>query len=153
MKLSFELNGRPVEWEVEPAQSLLELLRQRGLKSVKWGCGQGDCGSCTVLVDGQTMRSCLLLAAQVQGRSVTTAEGLAAGGRLHPLQQSFLEAGAVQCGYCTPGMLLAAKSLLDEIPQPDADQVAEALDGNLCRCTGYKKIIEAVLLAAGGQST
>lgn len=153
MKLNFELNGQPVEWEVQPGQSALELLRQRGFTSVKWGCGQGDCGSCTVLVDGQAMRSCLLLAAQLQGRRVTTAEGLATPDRLHPLQESFLEAGAVQCGYCTPGMLLAAKSLLDENPQPDADEVAEALDGNLCRCTGYKKIIEAVLLAAGRQST
>lgn len=153
MKLNFELNGQPVEWEVQPGQSALELLRQRGFTSVKWGCGQGDCGSCTVLVDGQAMRACLLLAAQLQGRRVTTAEGLATRERLHPLQESFLEAGAVQCGYCTPGMLLAAKSLLDENPQPDADEVAEALDGNLCRCTGYKKIIEAVLLAAGRQST
>ncbi|RME28290.1 MAG: (2Fe-2S)-binding protein [Deltaproteobacteria bacterium] len=148
MLLEFELNGKPVAWEVNPAEHLIDLLRRKGYMSVKWGCGQGDCGSCTVLVDGQAQRACLLFAGQVHGRSVTTAEALDTDGKLHPLQKSFLEAGAIQCGYCTPGMLLSAKALLDEVPHPTEEQVREAIDGNLCRCTGYKKIIQAVLNAA-----
>ncbi len=148
MKISFHLNGRRVEWEAPAREKFIDTLRRHGLLSVKWGCGQGDCGSCTVLVDGRAMRSCLLLACQAHGRRVTTAESLSRPGELHLLQQAFLDKGAVQCGYCTPGVLLSALSLLEENPRPDEEQIREALDGNLCRCTGYQKIIEAVREAA-----
>jgi aerobic-type carbon monoxide dehydrogenase small subunit (CoxS/CutS family) len=149
MDIHVELNGKPVVWQVNPGEILLEVLRREGLLSVKWGCGNGDCGACTVLVDGKSMRSCLMLAGQVENRSVDTVESMGTLGEPHPLQQAFVENGAVQCGYCTPGMLLSAKELLDREPEPSAEQVKEALDGNLCRCTGYKKIIEAVQDAAG----
>jgi aerobic-type carbon monoxide dehydrogenase small subunit (CoxS/CutS family) len=148
MEIHVEVNHKPLVWKVNPGEILLDVLRREGYKSVKFGCGQGDCGACTVLIDGQSMRSCLLLAGQVEGRSITTVESLGNHDDAHPLQSSFVECGAVQCGYCTPGMLLSSKALLDENPEPDEDQVREALDGNLCRCTGYKKIIEAVLRAA-----
>ena len=148
MDIHVEVNHQPLVWKVNPGEILLDVLRREGYKSVKFGCGQGDCGACTVLIDGQSMRSCLLLVGQVEGRSIVTVESIGNHDQPHPLQSSFVECGAVQCGYCTPGMLLSAKALLDENPKPDEDQVREALDGNLCRCTGYKKIIEAVLRAA-----
>jgi len=150
MDIHFELNGAPVAWEIAPGVSLLKALREHGLFSVKCGCGEGECGACTVLLDGRAVRACLLVVGQANDRRVETVEGLAgAWDGAHPLQQAFAESGAIQCGYCTPGMLLSAKALLDANPAPTEAEVCEALDGNLCRCTGYKKIVEAVLLAAG----
>lgn len=150
MRLRFTLNGKSVDLEDVPGQeTLLELLRRRlGVLGVKEGCGVGECGACTVLVDGQAVDSCLLPAAKVEGRQVLTAEGLAQDGKLHLLQEAFLEAGAVQCGFCTPGMLMSSWALLSKTPHPDEGQIKEALEGNLCRCTGYQDILEAVRLAA-----
>ncbi len=150
MDLQLTLNGKRVVWQAEPGENALDLLRRHSLSSVKWGCGEGDCGACTILLDGRSVRSCLLVAAQLQGREVTTVEGIKEpAGPPHPLQTAFVEKGAVQCGYCTPGMLLSAKALLASNPSPSTEEVCRALDGNLCRCTGYQKIIEAVQLAAG----
>jgi carbon-monoxide dehydrogenase small subunit len=130
-------------------RTLLEVLREDlALTGTKHGCELGECGTCTVLVDGEPQLSCVLLPVQVEGRGITTIEGMAAGARLDPLQEAFIELGAAQCGYCTPGMLLAARSLLDRDPRPARDAIREALAGNLCRCTGYHKIVEAVELAA-----
>ncbi len=151
MKQQIELtvNHRLYRVDVTPWDLLLNVLRdQLGLLGVKYGCGTGDCGACTVLVDGQALNSCLLLAIRMQGKEILTVEGLADGDQLHPLQQSFIDAGAVQCGYCTPGMLLSSKALLDENPDPDEEEIRRALAGTLCRCTGYKKIVEAVQSAA-----
>ena len=148
-ELSFTLNGRPVTLEVGPDETLLQVLRERlRLTGTKSGCEEGECGACTVLVDGRPVTSCLYPALRCAGRSVETVEGLAGQSGLHPLQQSFIEAGAVQCGFCTPGMLMSAKGLLDGNPSPSRDQITQALSGNLCRCTGYLKIIEAVENAA-----
>lgn len=133
----------------EPHKTLLEVLREDlGLTGTKHGCELGECGTCTVLLDGKPVLSCLVLGLDVEDRSVTTIEGLADGPNLHPLQEAFAELGAAQCGYCTPGFLLTAKALLDENPNPTLEQIKEALSGNLCRCTGYIKIFEAVELAA-----
>jgi len=149
MLLEFTCNGSPVRLEAEPAMRALDLIRDRlGLTGTKEGCGRGECGACTILVDGRPLNACLLYAAKLQGREVLTVEGLARGAELHPLQVAFLEAGAVQCGYCTPGMLLSAKALLDRHPHPSLSQIEEALSGNLCRCTGYAKIVRAVERAA-----
>jgi aerobic-type carbon monoxide dehydrogenase small subunit (CoxS/CutS family) len=146
--ISLELNGSTISLACAPGERLLETLRKQGLWSVKHGCESGECGACTVLVDGQPRVSCLLLTVQLEGRSVTTVEALGTPDALHPLQQAFLDCGAVQCGFCTPGMLLAAKALLDHHPVPTRHDAAEALSGNLCRCTGYRKPIEAVVSAA-----
>jgi len=148
MKISFELNGIEQYLDVAPGEPFLSLLRRLGMKSVKEGCGTGDCGTCTVLVDGRSVRSCLMVAPQVQGKRVTTLEGLGTVDDLHPLQQAFLDSGAVQCGFCIPGMVLVAYELLLGNDNPTRDEVAEAISGNLCRCTGYVKIVDAVLLAA-----
>ncbi|HDI10738.1 MAG TPA: (2Fe-2S)-binding protein [Candidatus Acetothermia bacterium] len=148
MKIYFELNGEPQYVEIEPGERLLDLLRRLGAKSVKEGCGTGECGSCTVLLDGRPVRSCLTFAAKANGHRVTTLEGLAPDGEMHPIQRAFLETGAVQCGFCTPGFVLTAYAFLRENPDPTPEEVREALVGNLCRCTGYVKIVEAVLLAA-----
>jgi aerobic-type carbon monoxide dehydrogenase small subunit (CoxS/CutS family) len=148
MEIHVTVNDQPLTWQVNPGELLLDVLRREGYLSVKWGCGEGDCGACTILVDGHSMRSCLMLVGQVEGRSLTTVESLGTVEQPHPLQAAFVEHGAVQCGYCTPGMLLSAKALIDQGHVPTEEQVREALDGNLCRCTGYKKIIEAVLDAA-----
>lgn len=151
MKLYFELNGAPRYEEIGPGESLLSLLRRLGMKSVKEGCGTGDCGACTVLLDGRAVRSCLIFAAQIRGRRVTTVEGLGTVDNLHPLQEAFLAAGAVQCGFCTPGMILTAYELLSQNDDPKPEEVREAIAGNLCRCTGYRKIVDAILLAAKGK--
>ncbi len=143
------LNGEEVEFLAPVHKTLLEVLREDlGLTGTKHGCELGECGTCTVLIDGRPQLSCLVLPLQVEGRPVTTIEGMAAGASDHPLQAAFAELGAAQCGYCTPGMLLAAKSLLEANPSPSRGEIQEALAGNLCRCTGYAKILEAVELAA-----
>jgi aerobic-type carbon monoxide dehydrogenase small subunit (CoxS/CutS family) len=152
MKISidFNVNGERYQVEVEPRFTLVELLRNRlHLMGTKEGCGTGDCGICIVLVDGKPVNSCLMLAVDVDGRQVTTIEGLAEDGKLHPLQQSFMEKGAVQCGFCTPAMILSAKALLDKSPGAGVEKVKEALSGVLCRCGSYTKIIEAVLTGGG----
>lgn len=148
MKLSFELNGIEHYLDVEPGEPLLSLLRRLGMKSVKEGCGTGDCGACTVLLNGRAVRSCLMVAPQVQGKRVMTLEGLGTVDDPHPLQEAFLECGAVQCGFCTPGMILVAYELLARTGDPTPDDVRKAIAGNLCRCTGYVKIVDAVLRAA-----
>jgi carbon-monoxide dehydrogenase small subunit len=147
--LPIRINDQTHRLLVTDHRTLLEVLRQDlGMTGTKHGCDLGECGACTVLLDGRPMLSCLLLARQTEGRSVTTIEGLAEGGRPHQLQTAFAELGAAQCGYCTPGMLLAARALLDETPDPTPTEINHALAGNLCRCTGYNKILEAVRLAA-----
>lgn len=143
--IHFVLNGQQTKVEVEPATLLVDMLRnQLGLTGTKIGCGEGDCGACTVLLDGKSVNSCLILAVQIDGRELLTVEGLGTYDKLHPLQEAFIAAGAVQCGFCTPGMLLSAKSLLDNNPQPTRKQIARHISGNLCRCTGYAKIIDAI---------
>ena len=147
--IAFELNGRHTEVGFEPHKTLLEVLREDlGLTGTKHGCELGECGTCTVLLDGQPALSCLILGLACKGRKVKTVEGMADGANLHPLQKTFAELGAAQCGYCTPGLLLTAEALLEENPEPTRDEIKDALSGNLCRCTGYLKIYEAVELAA-----
>ena len=142
------VNGEEHELLIPGNLTLLEVLRERlELTGTKEGCGEGVCGSCTVLMDGRPVRSCLTLAAEAQGAAITTIEGLAEPGRLHPVQDAFINHGAIQCGFCTPGMILTAKALLDQNPHPDEEQVKDALSANICRCTGYTKIIEAVVEA------
>ncbi|HEY2664518.1 MAG TPA: (2Fe-2S)-binding protein [Candidatus Binataceae bacterium] len=144
-----KLNGEPVEFICEPRQSLLEVLRDNlGLTGSKEGCLTGDCGACSVLINGRVACSCLVLGVEAQGKEISTIEGMANGSRLHPLQQKFLEHASLQCGICTPGFLIAAKALLDRNPSPSEPDVRYALAGNLCRCTGYDKIVKAVLEAA-----
>ena len=153
MNLAFTLNGRPCATDAPDHWTVLDLLRDGlSLMGTKYGCGEGVCGTCTVLADGRPLRACLVLAAHVRGRELVTVEGLEVDGRLDRLQTAFAELGASQCGFCTPGMLLSAKALLAEHPAPTEDEVREALAGNLCRCTGYTKIVEAVLAAAPGRS-
>lgn len=147
--LQFHLNGTSQAIFVEEGQNLLEAIRRGvGDLSPKYGCGQGTCGTCTVLIDGEPHLSCLTLAETAEARSVETTGGLALGPQLHPLQQAFMDNFAAQCGYCTPGMLMAAKALLDRNPSPTRDEVVEAISGNICRCTGYEPIIVAILAAA-----
>ena len=147
--ISFTLNDETAEVAFAPHKTLLEVLREDlGLTGTKHGCELGECGTCTILVDGRSILSCLMLGLDAEGRHVTTIEGMAEGGRLHPLQDTFADLGAAQCGYCSPGFLLAAKELIDKSPHPSRDEIKEALSGNLCRCTGYIKIYEAVELAA-----
>jgi carbon-monoxide dehydrogenase small subunit len=148
MKIALTINATRHEVEISPSETLLDLVRRLGYKSVKFGCGEGACGACTVILDGRPVNACLVLAASVEGREVVTLEALGDTRRPHPLQEAFIEAGAVQCGFCTPGMILSAKALLDRNPDPGEDEIREAIDGNLCRCTGYVQIIEAVKLAA-----
>lgn len=145
VKISFNLNDKDVTVEVNPKKRLLDMLREDfKLTSVKEGCSEGECGACTVIVDNNAVTSCLVLAPQVDGASVITLEGLAKNGELDTLQQSFIDAGAVQCGFCTPGMILSAKALLMKNPHPSKEEIKRAMSGNLCRCTGYVKIIDAV---------
>jgi carbon-monoxide dehydrogenase small subunit len=147
--IKFILNDKPIELQVDATEILVDTLRERlGLTGTKKACGTGDCGACTVLVDGDAVRSCILLTASVNGKKVLTIEGLGTVENPHPIQQAFVDAGAVQCGYCTPGMVLTAKALLDKNPNPTSEQIKEAIAGNLCRCTGYTKIIKAVKAAA-----
>ncbi len=149
MRIELTINGKRREAEIWPGESLLFALRERlGLPGSKNACEQGECGSCSVLLDGTLVCSCLVLAAQADGHEVVTVEGLAEDGDLHPVQEAFVEAGAVQCGFCTPGLVMATVDLLALTPDPSDDEIREALSGNLCRCTGYQKIFDAVRLAA-----
>jgi aerobic carbon-monoxide dehydrogenase small subunit len=148
VRISITINGEAREAEVWPGESLLFALRERlGLPGSKNACEQGECGSCSVLLDGQLVCACLVLAAQADGHEVVTVEGLRRGEQLHAVQEAFVEAGAVQCGFCTPGLVVATVDLLARIPNPSEDEIREALSGNLCRCTGYAKIFDAVRLA------
>ncbi len=143
--ITVAVNGEEHHLEVKPNRTLVDVLREDlGLTGTKRGCDEGKCGSCTVLMDGLPVDSCMVLAAQADGSDILTIEGVAKGGGPHPLQKAFSEKGAVQCGYCTPGMILTAKALLDENPAPKEDEIRSAVAGNLCRCTGYSKIIEAI---------
>ena len=149
MRIELRVNGVEAEADCWEGESLLFALRERlGYPGSKNACEQGECGSCSVLLDGQLVCACLVLAAQADGHEVVTVEGLAPGGELHPVQEAFVEAGAVQCGFCTPGLVMAAADLLSRRPDPSEDEIREALSGNLCRCTGYAKIFDAVRLAA-----
>jgi len=149
MEVRLIVNARPVVWSIAPGELLLDVLRREGYFGVKRGCEKGECGACAVLVDGTPVNSCLMFAAQAEGRQILTIEGVADGGTLHAVQEAFLDHGAVQCGFCTSGMVISAKALLDRRPDPSKDEVREALAGHLCRCTGYLKPVEAVLAAAG----
>lgn len=147
--LSFTLNGDPIEVVCKDNMTLLDLLRDKlGLTGTKKGCEQGECGACTVMLDGKPVNSCCTLAVECEGRDVVTVEGIAKNGQLHPIQKQFIEKWALQCGYCTPGMIMSAKALLDVNPHPTELEIREAVEGNLCRCTGYAKIVEAIQAAA-----
>ena len=148
MRITLAVNGTRCTFDAHPGETLLELLRREGYVGVKKGCGSGDCGACTVLLDGRAVNSCLVLAGKADGSDVLTIEGLSQGGALHPLQEAFLDEGAVQCGYCTPGMILAALDLLTHHPDPSEEEVREGISGNLCRCTGYTKELRAIQVAA-----
>ncbi|WP_206808728.1 (2Fe-2S)-binding protein [Paradesulfitobacterium ferrireducens] len=151
MKLEFKVNGKTYELDVDPESRLLDVLREElGLTGAKEGCGEGECGACTVIMDGLAVNSCLVLAAQARGKEILTVEGLAENGELDRLQQAFIDNGAIQCGYCTPGMLMSAKALFLRNPHPSETEIRTALAGNLCRCTGYVNIINAVKDAAEG---
>ena len=148
-QIRLKINGLSHELEVKPWATLLDTLREDlGLTGTKEGCGQGECGACTVLMDGKPVNACLILAMEAQGKEILTIEGLAQGDELHPVQQAFVEIGGMQCGFCTPGMVLSAKALLDEKPEPTDEEIRKGLEGNFCRCTGYTKIIESVRAAA-----
>lgn len=147
--LSFTLNGDPIEVVCKDNMTLLDLLRDKlGLTGTKKGCEQGECGACTVMLDGKPVNSCCTLAVECEGRDVVTVEGIAKNGQLHPIQKQFIEKWALQCGYCTSGMIMSAKALLDVNPHPTELEIREAIEGNLCRCTGYAKIVEAIQAAA-----
>jgi len=149
VSIELEVNKIRYKKTIRASMTLLDFLREElGLKGTKRGCDSGQCGACTIIMDGKTMNACLVLAIQADGKEILTIEGLSSGGRLHPLQEAFVEEGAVQCGFCVPGMILSAKALLDEKKDPSEGEIREALSGNLCRCTGYVKIINAVQKAA-----
>ena len=151
MQISFVLNAVPVTLEVAPGERLLDVIRNRfHLTGTKEACGQGECGACTIIFNGEAVHSCLMLAEQADGAEIVTIEGLERNGVLETIQQAFLDAGAIQCGYCTPGMIMAAKGLLLKNPHPSREEIIEAMGGNLCRCTGYVKIYDAIELAAEG---
>ena len=149
VEISIEVNGVRVRREIPASRTLIDFLRDNlGLTGTKEGCGKGECGACTVLIDGKPVNSCLMLAYQANGCRVTTIEGLEKSEELHPLQEAFIEEGAVQCGFCTPGMIMAAKAILDDNPEPTREEIRKGISGNLCRCTGYVKIINAIQAAA-----
>ena len=149
-ELDLKVNGEDYTLEVEPHRTLLEVIRNDlGLTGTKLGCGGGECGACTVILDGKAVKSCLMLALDARGKEIWTIEGLSRAGELHPLQRAFVEHGAIQCGFCTPGMIMASKAMLDENPHPSEQEIKDALAGNLCRCTGYVKILEAVSSVVG----
>lgn len=150
MEITFTINGQKITRQIQPGRILADFLREDlGLTGTKIGCGVGECGACTILIDGKTVNSCLLPAAYIDGHTILTIEGVSPeNGPIHPIQEAFIEAGAVQCGYCIPGMVLSAKALLDQNQHPTDAEIAEAMSGNLCRCTGYQKILEGVRLAS-----
>jgi carbon-monoxide dehydrogenase small subunit len=149
MEMTFSINDKVYSLDLEPNVTLLEIIREyAGLKGTKKGCGEGECGACTVILDGKPVNSCIVLAGQLENRSVYTIESLGDENNMHPIQQAFVEAGAVQCGFCTPGMVLSAKALLDRNNNPDLISIKEAIGGNLCRCTGYHKIVKGIQLAS-----
>lgn len=149
ISITVEVNGSTQRLKVMPYQTLAAVIREQlGLLGTKVSCGEGECGACTVILDGKAVNSCMVLAVEADGCSILTIEGLAKNGELHPIQTAFIEEGAVQCGFCTPGMVMSTKALLDENPEPEEEQIREALAGNLCRCTGYHRIINAVHAAA-----
>ena len=151
MQISVIVNGEQKHFRIAPSDILLDVLRREGYTGVKKGCGTGDCGACTVIVNGKAVNSCLMMAAQADGKEITTIEGLSQGEELHPLQQAFLDHSAAQCGFCVPGMILSAKAFLDEKPHPTEPEVREAILGNICRCTGYKKQVEAIMSVVNGK--
>lgn len=149
LEITLTVNGKTHTAALEPAAALVDFLRDTlGYKGVKLCCNTGECGACTILMDGKPVNSCVVLGADAAGADITTVEGIADGDRLHPVQQAFIDTGAVQCGYCTPGFIVSVKALLDRSPHPSAEEVEEAISGNICRCTGYTKIFDAVELAA-----
>lgn len=149
VEIELNVNGQIHQMRVNPQDMLLDVLRDKlGLTGVKRGCDMGECGACTVIMSGKTVYSCLIVAIEAQGDSITTIEGLSKNGELHPIQQAFIDNGGVQCGFCTPGMVLSAKVFLDKNPNPTEEEIRSAISGNLCRCTGYSKIVEAILDAA-----
>jgi len=148
-EIKLTVNNQPCRLIVPPWRTLLEVIREDlGLTGTKEGCGLGECGACTVLIDGRAVNSCLVLAAEADGKQITTIEGLADGDKLHPIQQAFVDHGGLQCGFCTPGMIMSAKALLDQNPTPTEEEIKQGIAGNLCRCTGYAKIIESIKAAA-----
>jgi carbon-monoxide dehydrogenase small subunit len=148
-QLNITVNGKDYELQIKPSANLLDVIREDlGLTGTKEGCGIGECGACTVIVDGITVNACLMLAMEAQGSRITTIEGLADGEKLHPIQQAFMDVGGLQCGFCTPGMILSTKVLLDATKSPTDEEIKKGLEGNFCRCTGYTKIIESVRTAA-----
>jgi len=147
--IELRINGAPYRLSVEPGRTLLQVLREDlGLTGTKEGCASGECGACTVLLDGEPVRSCLILAVDARGQEIMTIEGVAENGKPHKIQQAFIDFGAIQCGFCTPGMILVAKALLEKAPQPGEEEIRKAISGNLCRCTGYVKIIKAIEAAS-----
>jgi len=151
-EITLKVNGNDYKMTVDTRMTLIEAIRDEiGLTGTKEGCGIGECGTCTVLMDGKPIYSCIMLAVEAEGKEILTIEGLADSDGLHPMQKSFIDHGAVQCGFCTPGMILTAKALLDENPNPTEEDVRKAISGNLCRCTGYSKIIEAIMSLSGNK--
>ncbi|HEY3278520.1 MAG TPA: (2Fe-2S)-binding protein [Syntrophorhabdaceae bacterium] len=149
MNLHCRVNEKEYDLEIKPHMTLLDLLREElGLTGAKEGCGEGECGACTVIMDGKAVNACIVLAAEAEGKEILTIEGLAREGTLHPIQEAFVEIGGLQCGFCTPGMVLSTKVLLDDNPNPTEEEIKKGLEGNFCRCTGYTKIIESVKVAA-----
>jgi carbon-monoxide dehydrogenase small subunit len=148
-QISLTVNGKPYQVSITPSRTLLEVIREDlGLTGTKEGCGLGECGACTVIMNGKTVNSCLVLAGEADGKAITTIEGLAEGDKLHPIQQAFMENGGLQCGFCTPGMILSAKVLLEETPHPTDEDIRRGIAGNFCRCTGYAKILASIKAAA-----
>jgi carbon-monoxide dehydrogenase small subunit len=149
-QVKLTVNGKVYEIDVQPQDTLLDVIREKlGLTGTKEGCGLGECGACTVIMNGKTVNSCLVLAIEADDKQITTIEGLAQGEKLHPIQQAFIDQGGLQCGFCTPGMIISAKALLDENPNPSEDEIRRGIAGNFCRCTGYTKIIKSIKTAAG----
>lgn len=148
-EISFKINGKPYSLSIKPSRTLLEMLREDlGLTGTKEGCGQGECGACTVILDGKTVNSCIMLAVEADNKEITTIEGISDHEKMHPIQEAFVSQGGMQCGFCTPGMIMSAKALLAKNPSPNEHEIREGIAGNFCRCTGYTKIIDSIRFAA-----